>query len=76
MFTNKFMIDTLERALKTFCQFIVTLAGVVAPVNGLNLLTLNWGQILMAASIGALISIAMSIISSFSGDPSSASLIK
>ena len=75
MFTKEFAMDAAERAIKTFCQFIMALVGIVAPANGMDLLTLNWAQILLAASAGAFLSIVFSIASSLKGNRNSASLV-
>ena len=76
MFTKTFLIDALERAIKTFAQTIVALVLVVAPTMGEELLEVNWIPVLGVAFIAAVILILTSIASSLTGNKNSASLIK
>lgn len=73
MWTKEFWKDAIERAVKTFAQFVITLAG-FSGVTG-DFTQCNWGFILMNSAIGAVLSILFSIASSFKGQ-GSASLIK
>ena len=73
MWTKKFWKDVAERAIKTFSQFLIALTGYNGATGDFS--NLNWEKILIEASIGAILSIFMSIASSFKGDKSSASLV-
>lgn len=69
-FTNRlFIMDTIERAVKTFAQTMVALLG----AGAVDILTIDWGQRLSVAAGAALVSILTSIASSGSGN--SASLV-
>lgn len=59
IFTKKFWIDSTERAVKTFAQFILTLQS----GDALNLLDIDWPQTLGIAAGGVLFSYATSIVS-------------
>lgn len=59
IFTKKFWIDSTERAIKTFAQFILTLQS----GDALNLLDIDWPQTLGIAAGGVLFSYATSIVS-------------
>ena len=76
MFTKQFVSDALERAIKTFAQFLTTLVGVAYLSNPNQLLEINWGQIILIALIGAGLSILTSLASTLKGDSNSASLVK
>lgn len=76
MFNKQFLMDMGERAIKTFAQVIVSLVAVVGTTTGFELLTVNWGPVLLTALVASVLSVLMSIASSFKGDPKSASLVK
>lgn len=59
MWTKKFWLETLERAIKTFAQSsIALLSG-----EGLGLLTVDWGVIGNVALLAAVVSVLTSIVS-------------
>jgi len=59
MFTKEFWKETLERAVKTFAQFILVLGGAEA----FNVFELDWQTNLGLALGGVLMSVATSIVS-------------
>lgn len=59
MLTNSFMKAAFERAIKTFAQTLVALAG----TNAIDVLSLNIGDSLKAAGAAAALSILTSIAS-------------
>ena len=59
IFNKKFWIAASERALKTFAQFFITLAG----AGALDLFSLNWSEVLGLSLGGVLLSYATSIVS-------------
>jgi len=59
MFTVLFWKEATERALKTFAQFILVVAG----AGALNVFAVDWSQTLGLALGGALLSYATSIVS-------------
>lgn len=76
MFTKTFIKDMAERAIATFCQTVIAIIGVTYMSNPLVLLDINWIPVLIAGFIGAILSILKAIVASFTGDKSSASLVK
>jgi hypothetical protein len=70
MFTKKFWMESSERALKTFAQFILVLGA----AGTLNVFTVDWKTNIGLALGGALVSYATSIVSANIGprkdDPS------
>jgi len=73
MFTKKFWIESTERALKTFAQFILVLGA----AGTFNVFTVDWKTNLGLALGGALVSYATSIVSSSLGpDKGSPSLVE
>lgn len=60
MFTKKFWIESSERALKTFAQFILVLGA----AETFNVFTVDWKTNIGMAIGGALLSYASSIVSS------------
>lgn len=73
MLTAVFWKDTIERAVKTFCQVLATLIGAGAT----NIVLLNWPDMLGVSATAALLSILTSIVSSSArGDRESASLVE
>ena len=59
MFTKEFWLSASERAIKTFAQFIIVLAG----SSAFNVFAVDWMQILGLSLGGALLSYATSIVS-------------
>jgi hypothetical protein len=59
IFSKRFWIAASERALKTFAQFFITLAG----AGALDLFALNWQEVLGLSLGGVLLSYATSIVS-------------
>jgi len=72
MFTKEFWKETLERAVKTFAQFILVLGGAEA----FNVFELDWQTNLGLALGGVLMSIATSIVSAGVTKSDSPSLVK
>jgi len=70
LFTKKFWKEATERAVKTFAQFFIVLAGATA----FNLFTVDWKTNLGLALGGLVLSYCTSIVSSEIGpkknDPS------
>lgn len=73
MWSKLFWKDAIERACKTFAQFVITLAG-FSGVTG-DFTNCDWKFILINSAIGFGLSIMFSIASSFKGKDS-ASLVK
>jgi len=71
MLTKKFLLDALERAIKTFAQSLVALLGAGAT----NIVLLNWPDMLGVSATAALLSVLTSVVSSSAGDHASASLV-
>lgn len=71
MFTKSFIIQTIERAVKTFAQTIVALAG----ASQMDWLSLNWAQLLATAGIAAALSVLSSIASDRIGPADSPSMV-
>lgn len=83
MWTKKFWKDTLERAIKTFAQAILTVLSIAGiqilanPTKALaEIVQFGWWVILLGGVLGFIYSILTSIVSSFRGDKESASFIK
>lgn len=72
MFTKKFWVDALERAVRTFCQFMIA-GGVMDPLS-IDFQT-SLQTKLVAAGVGALTSILMALAGSGFGQKDSASFI-
>jgi hypothetical protein len=73
VFTKKFFIESTERAVKTFAQFIL----VLGTAGTLNVFDVDWVTNLGLALGGALLSYATSIVSSGIGpDKGSPSLVE
>lgn len=71
MTTSKFWIATVERAVKTFAQALLTLWGADA---GFNVLSIQVGDAFGVAAGAALLSVLGSIVSSAVSDSTSPSL--
>jgi hypothetical protein len=59
MFTKSFLMQLLERAIKTFAQTVVALAG----ANQMDWMSLDWQHIAATAGIAAGLSVLTSIAS-------------
>lgn len=70
MFSKVFLLDSIERAVKTFAQVLLSLFA----TGQLNILTVNWGDGFALAGTAVLVSLLTSIVSSRVGDNESASL--
>ena len=70
MFTTLFLRQSVERAVKTFAQTIVALAG----AKQMDWMTLDWKQLLATSAIAAVLSILTSIASDKFGPTSSPSI--
>lgn len=71
MFTKPFLIQTVERAVKTFAQTVVALAG----ASKLDWLSLDWPQLLATAGIAAILSILSSVASDKIGPANTPSIV-
>ena len=72
MFKKKFWIESTERALKTFAQVVLVVAGGAS----LNVLTVDWKSLIGLGLGGVVLSYATSIVSSGIGPKNSPSLVK
>lgn len=59
MFDQRFWIATAERAIKTFAQALIALIG----TQMVNIVSLDWPQMLGAAATAALVSVLTSLVS-------------
>lgn len=59
MFDQRFWIATAERAIKTFAQALIALIG----TQMVNIISLDWPQMLGASATAALISVLTSLVS-------------
>ena len=75
MFNQKFLIDTAERAIKTFAQTMVVLITSIVAGNG-TLNDVNWAQALSMSALAAILSVLTSIVSSQVNSKDSASLVE
>lgn len=71
MFSKVFLLDLMERALKTVAQTALALFA----VDGVNILTINWQELLVASVTAGVISTLTSIASTSVHDKDSASLV-
>jgi hypothetical protein len=71
MFTKSFVLQLLERAIKTFAQTFVALAG----ASQMDWLTLDWVQLAATAAIAAGLSVLTSIASDRFGPTDSPSIV-
>ena len=73
VFTQGWMIGTLDRALGTFVLTLVTLIGLGQP--GFDMLHVDWRQALMAALSTTILTIMKSTIAPLVGDSGTTSLL-
>ena len=71
MFTKSFLQQLAERAIKTFCQTIVALAG----ATQMDWLKLDWKHLLATSAIAAALSVVTSIASDKIGPADSPSMV-
>jgi len=71
MFTKSFLMQLLERAIKTFAQTIVALAGAAQ----MDWMSLDWWHILATAGIAAALSALTSIASDKIGPSNTPSMV-
>jgi hypothetical protein len=71
MFTKSFVLQLVERAVKTFAQTFVALAG----ASQMDWLTLDWVQLAATAAIAAGLSVLTSIASDRFGPIDSPSIV-
>lgn len=71
MFTKTFALQTLERALKTFAQTLVALAG----ASQMDWLSLDWLQLAATSAIAAGLSVLTSIASDKIGPSGTPSMV-
>lgn len=72
MFTKKFWIESTERAVKTFAQFVLVLGA----AGSINVFSVDWQTNLGLALGGALLSYATSIVSAGIGTKGTPSLVE
>ena len=75
MFTKQFLLDLLERAIKTFAQSLAACITTVAATDTFGLGDVNWGAALSIAVLATLYSVLTSIASSSVNRKDSASLV-
>lgn len=75
MFTKQFLLDLLERALKTFAQSLGACITTVVAGETLGLGDVNWGAALSIAGLATLYSVLTSIASTGVNRKNSASLV-
>jgi hypothetical protein len=71
MFTKVFILQLVERAIKTFAQTLVALAG----ASQMDWLSLDWVQLAATAAIAAGLSVLTSIASDRFGPIDSPSIV-
>ena len=71
MFTKKFWLDAVERAVRTVAQAEVALLG----ANGADLIHTNWGGNLSVAAGAGVLSLLTSLIATGVGSNTSAALV-
>lgn len=71
MFTKSFLRQLAERAIKTFAQTFVALAGAAQ----MDWMSLDWQHILATAAIAAGLSVLTSIASDKIGPPDTPSMV-
>jgi hypothetical protein len=71
MFTKSFVLQLVERAIKTFAQTLVALAG----ASQMDWLSLDWLQLAATAAIAAGLSVLTSIASDKVGPTDSPSMV-
>ena len=71
MFTKVFILQLVERAIKTFAQTLVALAG----ASQMDWLSLDWKQLAATAAIAAGLSVLTSIASDRFGPIDSPSIV-
>jgi hypothetical protein len=74
MFTRQFIADATERAIKTFAQTFLVVAGL--SNTGLSVISVNWLAGVQVGLYAALASLLTSVISAKSTNSDSASLSK
>lgn len=72
MFSTTWLKDALERAVKTFCQVLLS----ILTLDGANVLTLDWGQTFAAAGTAVAVSVLTSVLSAGLANNGTASLTK
>jgi hypothetical protein len=72
MRTREFWIQTAERAVRTWAQACLALAGATA----FDVLTADWQALVGVSTGAALLSVATSIVASGVGDKGSPSLVE
>ena len=75
MFTKQFLLDLLERAIKTFAQSLAACITTVTATETLGLSDVNWVAALSIAGLATLYSVLTSIASTGVNSEDSASLV-
>ncbi len=75
MFTKQFLLDLLERAIKTFAQSLAACITTVVATETLGLGDVNWAAALSIAGLATLYSVLTSIASTSFNRKDSASLV-
>lgn len=71
MFTKSFLLQLVERAIKTFAQTLVALAG----ASQMDWLSLDWPQLAATSAIAAGLSVLTSIASDKIGPADTPSMV-
>lgn len=68
---KKFIIDTLERCLGTFCEAVLGAIGACSMLGDID-----WVMVLSTAGLATLVCFLKCIVAKTSGDKNSASLVE
>lgn len=75
MFTKLFWRDAAERAISTFAQTVLATVGVLAPLSGTDLLSVNYVPVLLVGVVASALSVLKSIIAATKAGTDTASLV-
>ena len=72
MFSKTFMLDVLDRAVRTAAQTAVALIG----TGAVGVIDVDWQNVASVSVVAALVSVLTSVASSGAGDPDTPSLVR